>query len=52
MNKVPRIYDWIFQQAFEVSEHCISSADPRSKLWSRACGYIYYGAIFRAGGLC
>lgn len=53
MNKVPWIYYRIFQQAFDVSEHCISSADPRSKLWSRVCvcGYIYYCAIFSSEGL-
>lgn len=36
MNKMPRIYYWIFQQAFEVSDRYISSADMHSN-----CGSVH-----------
>lgn len=41
MNKVPKIYDWIFQQAFEVSEHWISSPLIHTKNCGRVCVWIY-----------
>ena len=51
VNKIPWIYFWIFQQAFEVSECCISSAEP-VQIVDGVCGYIYCRAIFRAEDLC
>lgn len=52
MNKVPWIYYWIFQQAFEVSERCISSADPHSKLWPRVCVDIFITGLFLELRVC
>lgn len=52
MNKVPKIYDWIFQQAFEVREHWISSPLIHTKNCGRVCVDIFITVLYLELRVC